>query len=123
MVCPICEYSCAVGEDWCPSCGSYLGLLKRRPRHIAKCVNVTIALGLGLFLALAWHVFLPLTEGLPTGKPTGWFWWALGGAAFLLALGLRARHHLQEMRRRVPVKVEREAGVPARERSRAAGGR
>ncbi len=99
----MCQYDCATAGDWCPSCDSYLGLLRRKPRHIAKCVNLTIALGAGFFLALAWQVFMPLYEGFPAARPSGWFWGEFALASLLLALGLRARGHLKEMRPRPPI--------------------
>ncbi len=121
MLCPVCEYDCPAGEDWCPSCGSYLGLLRRRPRHIAKCANLSVAVGLGLFLALAWKIFFPLYEGWPVGKPAGWFWWEFALASLLLALGLRVRNHLREMRQRSPVPYPEV--VEEEEQSRASAGR
>ncbi len=124
MVCPVCEYRCGARDEWCPSCGSYLGLLRRRPRHIAKCVRASIALGLGFFMGLLWQVFLPLTQGRPTGRPGVWFWWETGLGTFLLGLGLRARQHMKEMRRaaaRVPQEAAAEAAED--ERTPAAAGR
>lgn len=109
-----------MGQDWCPSCSSYLGLLRRKPRHIAKCVNITIALGLGFFLALGWQVFLPLTEGRPAGKPAGWFWCEFVLATVFVALGLRAREHLREMRRRALARGRGTQEAEAEARPRAA---
>ena len=95
MVCPVCENECSRSCDWCPSCGSYLGLLKREPKRIRACIRDTILVGVGLFLALAWHAWAPWITGGPVGRTGAWFWLGFALATFLLGLGLTARRHLR----------------------------
>ncbi len=102
MVCPICENSSSRNKEWCQACGAYLGLLARRPRHIGTCVRASIFVGVGLFLALAWQIFVPLADGRPVGHPTRWFWIGFALATFFLTLGLTARQHLVTLLRRLP---------------------
>lgn len=101
MVCPVCEKPDTLLKDWCPACGAYLGLLARRPRHIRSCIRASIIVGVGLFLALAWQVFMPLAEGWPLGQPTKWFWLGFVLATFFLTLGLTARQQLLGALRRL----------------------
>lgn len=94
MVCPVCEQEQTRFADWCTDCGAYLGLLKRQPQRIAYCVAGSIALGAGLFCALAWQVFATVFQGSIAAEPGPWFWWGFGSGTFFLALGLTARSHL-----------------------------
>jgi hypothetical protein len=102
LVCPVCEKDDSRSKDWCPSCGAYLGLLTRQPRHIGTCIRASILVGIGLFLGLAWQIFMPLAEGWPVGQPTRWFWLGFALATFFLALGLTARQHLVSFLHRRP---------------------
>jgi hypothetical protein len=102
LVCPICDKNDHRNTDWCPSCGAYLGLLTRRPRHVGACIRISIFVGVGLFLALAWQIFVPLLEGWPVGQPNRWFWLGFALATFFLTLGLTARQHLVSFLRRRP---------------------
>ena len=123
MVCPICEKDDSRTQERCSACGAYLGLLARRPRHIGACIRASIIVGVGLFLALAWQVFMPLAEGRTVGQPTKWFWLGFVLATFFLTLGLTARQHLVSLVRRrsrdvagqraeLPSAVPPEAGPP-----------
>gem|GEM_PF-2112870 len=100
LLCPVCETRSERPGDWCPRCGTYLGLLKRHPRRVAGCVLASILLGAGIFAALAWQVFAPVLRGWPPAGPGPWFWWGFGLATFFLAFGLTARRHLCEVLRR-----------------------
>ena len=95
MVCPVCESECSRACDWCPACGSYLGLLKRQPKRIHKCIAASILLGSALFLALGWRAFAPLVTGGPVGATGIGFWLEFALATFFLTLGLTARRHLR----------------------------
>ena len=101
MVCPLCETESKRTADRCQVCGAYLGLLLQRPRRVAYCICASIALGIALFVALAWQVFAPLLRGGPAAGPGTWFWWGFGFATFFLALGLTARQHLASVLRRL----------------------
>ena len=103
MNCPVCGTGDGRSAEWCSACGAYLGLLRRQPRRIVYCILSSIALGMALFVALAWQVFSPLLRGSPPGGPGKWFWWGLGLGAFFLALGLTARQHLADaLRQPIP---------------------
>ncbi|UCC67008.1 MAG: hypothetical protein JSV79_07600 [Armatimonadota bacterium] len=101
LVCPVCDIEDERPADWCPACGAYLGLLRRHPRRVAYCICASIAVGLALFVALAWQVFGPLLRGWPAAGPGPWFWWGFCLATFFLALGLTARQHLTESLRKL----------------------
>lgn len=121
MVCPVCEHDSSRNKEWCQACGAYLGLLARQPRHIGVCIRASILVGVGLFLALAWQVFIPLLDGWPIGQPTRWFWIGFALATFFLALGLTARQHLVNLLLRLPrggAKRNAEAQAPAPSDSR-----
>ena len=121
MVCPVCEHDSSRNKEWCQACGAYLGLLARQPRHIGVCIRASILVGVGLFLALAWQVFIPLLDGWPIGQPTRWFWIGFALATFFLAHGLTARQHLVNLLLRFPrggAKRNAEAQAPAPSDSR-----
>jgi len=101
LVCPVCQHKEPRPGDWCRSCGAYLGLLRRQPRRVVYCVCASIALGLTLFIALAWQVFGPLVRGWPAAGPGPWFWWGFALGTFFLSFGLTARHHLANTWRRL----------------------
>lgn len=98
MVCPVCQRQEVRDADACTVCGSQLGFLRQHPRRVARCIAVSIALGVGFFLALAWHVFGPMLRGgPPVERPAPWFWWAFGLGTFFLSLGLAASQQLREV--------------------------
>ena len=111
MVCPVCEQhlersaaplSPEVRQaDWCAVCGTHLGFLRQHPKRVASCVAVSIALGVGLFAALAWQVFGPLLRGWPAAGPGPWFWWAFCLGTFFLGFGLAANQQLGRVLRRL----------------------
>ncbi len=94
MICPVCERKQKLPGDWCTACGAYLGLLRREPRRILYCVCGSIALGIALFLGLAWQVFAPVVRGWPPADPGPLFWWGFALGTFFLGFGLAARSQL-----------------------------
>jgi len=94
LVCPICEQQQSSRASYCEVCGAHLAFLREHPRRVVKCVTASIALGLGLFVALAWQVFAPLLRGGPPAGPGPWFWWGFGLGAFFLSFGLTANSQL-----------------------------
>lgn len=101
LVCPVCESEHSRPGDWCAVCGAYLGFLRRHPRRVAYCICVSIGLGVGLFVALAWQVFSPVLRGSSPAGPGQWFWWGFALGTFFLSFGLTARRHLAGFLQRV----------------------
>jgi hypothetical protein len=101
VLCPVCETRQKLPGDWCTACGAYLGLLRRQPRRIVRCVCASIGLGLALFFALAWQVFAPLLRGWPAADPGPLFWCGFVLGTLFLALGLAARSQLAGTWRRL----------------------
>lgn len=101
MVCPVCELEHSRPGDWCPECGAYLGLLKRHPRRVVYCICLSILLGAGMFVALAWQVFAPVVRGSLPGLPGPLFWWGFALGTFFLAFGLTAKQQLTVIFRRI----------------------
>jgi predicted lysophospholipase L1 biosynthesis ABC-type transport system permease subunit len=101
VLCPMCQAPSEPLADRCPACGTQLGYLHRHPRRVAFCVVLSIALGLGFFLALAWQTFAPLLQGAPAARPGHGFWPGFALATFFLTLGLGARKYLGQALRRL----------------------
>lgn len=101
MVCPVCQNEYNPPADWCSACGAHLRFLRQHPKRVAYCVGASIALGLGLFLALGWQVFTPLLRGWPAAGPGPWFWWGFALGTFFLGFGLAARQQLTGVLRRL----------------------
>ena len=96
MLCPGCEKEMSGFPLVCPHCRISLHLLRQRPGRVAACIWLSVLLGAGLFLALAYATFAPLAQGEPLPAKGPLFWWGFGFATFFLALGLGAKHYLAE---------------------------
>ena len=101
LICPVCEAEQRLPGEWCTACGAHLGLLRRQPRRVVRCICTSIGLGLALFAALVWETFEPLLRGGNVVAPGPVFWCIFASATFFLGFGLAARSQLAEAWRRL----------------------